>query len=57
MSQSSSFKKQLEYHKIPEYYDEYIQYHTLKVHIKAVNRRRLSKDPSADYPVAKISAA
>lgn len=57
MSQSSSFKKQLEYHKIPEYYDEYIQYHALKVHIKAVNRRRLSKDRFGDYPVAKISAA
>jgi hypothetical protein len=52
----STFKKQLEYHKIPEYYDEYFQYHSLKLHIKAVTRRRLSK-LSLLISVAKISPA
>ena len=31
-----SFGKQLEYHKIPEYYDEYIDYYLLKSHLKKI---------------------
>lgn len=51
----STFKKQLEYHKIPEYYDEYIRYQSLKSHIKAVTRRRLSMNDSNNGNIAKIS--
>jgi hypothetical protein len=39
----SKYERQLEYHKIPEYYDQYIDYRVLKGHIKQILRRRLSK--------------
>lgn len=36
MTGGSVYEKQLEYHKIPEYYDGYINYALLKRHIKNI---------------------
>ena len=33
------FEKQLEYHKIPEYYDQYFRYGVLKSHLRTIKTK------------------
>ena len=42
MTGGSVFERQLEYHKIPEFYDEYFNYHLFKSHMKNIQKRKLS---------------
>ena len=39
----SKFVKQLEFHKIPEYYDQYIRYSQLREYIQSFKKRTKSK--------------